>query len=115
MEKLNKTFSENLNYFMELRGKSQADLARALGVATSSVSAWCKGQKVPRSDKVAAICRFLLISMNDLLSERPAEQTFEQLLWDNYGVMLRKFGELSEADKQIVVDLVERLGGNGGF
>lgn len=115
MEKLNKTFSENLNYYLTLRGKSRSDLARALNVTTSTASDWCNGKKVPRSDKVAAICRFLFISMNDLLSEKPAEQTFEQYMWDNYGVMLRKFGELSEADKQIVIDLVERLGGNGGF
>lgn len=113
MEQLNKTFSDNLNYFMELRGKNQADIARALNVATSTVSAWCNGQKTPRADKVAAICRFLRINMNDLLIERPTEQTFEQYLFDNYGVMLRKFGNLTDADKKIVIDLVERLGNEG--
>lgn len=115
MEKLNETFSNNLNYFLELRQKNKSDLAKAIGVSTSTASAWCNGQKTPRADKVAAICRFLHISMNDLLIERPTEQTFEQWLWDNYGVMLRTFGNLTEADKRIVIDMVERLGENGGF
>lgn len=110
MEKLNKTFSENLNYYLELRKKNRSDLAKALGVTTSTSSDWCNGNKVPRADKVAAICRFLNISMNDLLVERPTEQTFEQYLWDNYGVMLRTFGNLKEEDKKIVIELVERLG-----
>lgn len=110
MEKLNKVFSDNLNYFLELRKHNRSDLAKAIGVTTSTASDWCNGKKVPRADKVAAICRFLKISMNDLLVERPTEQTFEQWLWDNYGVMLRTFGNLTEADKRIVIDMVERLG-----
>lgn len=110
MEKLNKTFSDNLNYYLELRKQNRSDLAKAVGVSTSTTSSWCNGEKVPRSDKVAAICRFLRINMNDLLIERPNEQTFEQYLWDNYGVMLRTFGNLKEEDKKIVIELVERLG-----
>lgn len=113
MEILNETFANNLNYYMEIRKKSQADLAKALGVATSTVSYWCKGMKIPRADKVAAICRFLMIDMNDLLTDKSDVPNFEQYMWDNYGVMMRKFGELSEEDKKIVVDLVERLRNSG--
>lgn len=110
MEELNRIFMENLNYFMNLRKKNQADIARAVGASTSIVSEWCRGAKVPRADKLAKICATLHISMTDLLAERPTEQTFEQWLWDNYGVMLRTFGNLTEADKRIVIDMVERLG-----
>ena len=45
MEKLNETFRDNLRYFMELRGKTQADIARALGVSTSAVTYWCAGRE----------------------------------------------------------------------
>ena len=110
MEQLNKTFSDNLNYYLELRKQNRSDLAKAVGVSTSTSSDWCNGVKVPRADKVAAICRFLRINMNDLLIERPTEQTFEQYMFDNYGVMLRTFGSLSEEDKKYVADLIERLG-----
>lgn len=108
MKGINNVFRDNMVYYMELRHKSQADIARGLNVSTSTVSDWINGVSTPRADRVAALASFFRCGVNDLLMER--EQTFEQLLWDNYGVMLRKFGELSEADKQIVVDLAERLG-----
>lgn len=113
MEILNSVFAKNLNYFMELRRMSQADLARALNVATSSVSYWCRGKKIPRSDMLAAICQVLRIEMNDLLLERNTEQTFEQRLWDNHGVLFRKIGELSEEDQKLVEAFVERLTDSG--
>lgn len=54
----NDLFSRNLNYFLDLNGKTQKDLADYIGVSTSSVSSWCKGQKTPRMDKVDKICSF---------------------------------------------------------
>lgn len=109
MEKLNETFRDNLRYFMELRGKTQADIARALGVSTSAVTYWCAGRKVPRADKLKALCDFLFVDMSDLLTERVVVPSFEQRLLDEEGIMLRKFGELDETDKQMVRDLVDRL------
>lgn len=109
MDKLNQTFSDNLKYFMEIRKKSQADVARATGVSTSTVSYWANGTKIPRADKLAAICRCLNIEMNDLLEQKVPVLSFEQQIFYEEGIMLRKFGELDEADKQMVRDLVDRL------
>lgn len=109
MERMNRIFRDNLRYFMELRGKSQADLARALDVSTSTTSYWANGTKIPRADKLKKICDFLFIDMNDLLTARADVPSFEQRLLDEEGIMLRKFGELDECDKQMVRDLVDRL------
>ena len=38
MEKLNSVFMENLRYYLDLRKKSQIDLARAVDVSSSTVS-----------------------------------------------------------------------------
>lgn len=108
-ETLKRAFSENLRYFMALRKKTQADLAQATGVAASTVSYWINGVKIPRADKLAAICRCLNIDMNDLLSQRSPVLSFEQQLFYEEGIMMRKFGELSDDDKQMVRDLVDRL------
>ena len=51
MEKLNSVFMENLRYYLELRRKSQIDLARAVDVSSSTVSDWINGRKIPRADK----------------------------------------------------------------
>lgn len=109
MERLNSIFRNNLVYYMELRGKTQIELAKATGAAASTVSYWMRGEKVPRADKLEAICRFLRIDMNDLLLERVPVQSFEQELFYNEAVMMREFGELSDRDKQVVRDLIDSL------
>lgn len=107
-------FREKLNYYLRLRNQSQADLARAMNVTTSTVSDWCNGKKMPRSDRLQAIARWLNISMSDLLTDKAApEQSFEQRLWDNHGVLFRKIGGLSEEDQKLVEAFVERLTDSG--
>ena len=50
-ERTERLFRENLNYYMDAKGRSQADLAKALGVSTSTASCWLKGQRVPPPSK----------------------------------------------------------------
>lgn len=67
---LERLFCENLNYYMELKGRSQADLARAMDVSTSAASYWLTCQRVPRMNMIAKIAIWLGIEPHDLLSER---------------------------------------------
>lgn len=62
-------FSKNLKKYMHLREKSQADLAKVIGVSSSTASDWCNGRKMPRSDKLAALCQWLGIELNELMAE----------------------------------------------
>lgn len=71
-EKIKKIFTEKLSYYLSYRDKTQADLARAMGVTTSTVSDWCNGKKMPRSDRLQAIARWLGIELSDLLTEGEA-------------------------------------------
>ena len=72
-ERLSRLFCENLNYYMDLKDRSQADLARALDVSTSSVSYWLTGQRVPRMNMIAKIAIWLGIEPHDLITERKEE------------------------------------------
>jgi transcriptional regulator with XRE-family HTH domain len=67
-------FSRNLNYFLTLNNKKQIDLARHLGVSTGLVTAWCKGEKMPRMDRIQAICNWLFIDLSDLLEDKSKQQ-----------------------------------------
>jgi transcriptional regulator with XRE-family HTH domain len=54
----------------ELRIKAkltQAELARKLNVTQSAVSAWEKGDKFPRKDRLRALCKLLDCKVDDLL------------------------------------------------
>lgn len=74
-KEFNIMFSENLNHFLSLRDKTQADLAKYIGVSTAAVNTWCKGLKTPRMDKVDKICLFLNINRSDLIEDKSQQTT----------------------------------------
>ena len=69
-ESLNKIFSDNLNYWLFVRDKSQADLAKQMGVSSATSSDWCNEKKIPRTDKLVAISRWLMIELSDLIEDK---------------------------------------------
>lgn len=64
----------NLAYYVERSGKSQRDLAGALGVATSTFNDWMKGKTYPRIDKIEMLANIFGILKSDLIEERSEEQ-----------------------------------------
>ena len=65
----NRIFSANLKSFLSANDMSQLDLSKKLGVGTTSVSNWCKGLKVPRMDKVDAMCKIFNCKRSDLMDD----------------------------------------------
>lgn len=55
---LKSVFSKNLNYYMEQRKLTIADLANALSLPFSTVADWVHGRKYPRMDKVQLIADY---------------------------------------------------------
>ena len=70
-EELRKLFAKNLNYYLELNGYNQADLARHLHVSTATTAKWCTGQTMPRIDKIQSICNWLGTDKAALLEGTP--------------------------------------------
>ncbi|MDO4615533.1 MAG: helix-turn-helix transcriptional regulator [Lachnospiraceae bacterium] len=68
-KEFNAIFSQRLRYFLELHDMTQVELAKRLGVGTTSVSNWINGTKTPRMDKVDAICAIFGIRRKDLMEE----------------------------------------------
>lgn len=64
-------FSNRLNYYLDKYNMTQLELAKKLGVGTTSVSNWCRGLKTPRMDKVDAMCRIFDCKRSDLMEEKP--------------------------------------------
>ena len=93
----NAVFSKRLRYYLNKFEITQVELAKKLGVGTTSVYNWCNGIKSPRMDKVDAMCDLFHCNRSDLMEDRAAtsseltardekdiakilEQTKEQLL-----------------------------------
>ena len=66
-EELKKIFSNNLNYWLNKRGKTQADLYKRMSVSSATASDWCNAKKVPRTDKICDIAAWLMIEISDLI------------------------------------------------
>lgn len=68
-DKYKKIFSNRLNYFMDIRGKTQSDIIIDLGINKSSISTWCNGTRLPRMNVIETLARYLGIHVSDLISE----------------------------------------------
>lgn len=64
-----KVFASNLSRYMDEHRLNQADIAAATGASASAVSAWYRGEKTPRMDKVAALARLFGCAISDLIED----------------------------------------------
>lgn len=65
-----KIFSKNLTDFLTKNNITQYELATRMGVAPSTVSSWCSGEKMPRMDKVEWMASFFGITKSELIEAR---------------------------------------------
>lgn len=74
-------FAKNLNYFMGRTNVNQADICKALGVSSATVSDWCNGKKFPRTDKLHQLADILGVRFSALTTESgPADYEDQQRL-----------------------------------
>lgn len=69
-QEFNTIFSKRLRYYLNKNDMTQVELAKKLGVGTTSVYNWCNGIKTPRMDKVDAMCNLFHCSRSDLIVEK---------------------------------------------
>ena len=67
-------FSRNLSKLVERRGINQSEIASRIGVSNAAVSGWMNGTKVPRMDKLNALCNLLGVGTNVLTDENGFEE-----------------------------------------
>lgn len=82
--------NERLFTYMEQNNLKQSDLARMLDLTTAHITAWKKRGTTPPAEHLINICKFLNISIYELLGETP----------DNSIELI--YNKLSPEDKQIV-------------
>ena len=70
-----KILGKNLRRYIDMSGKSDKDIADAIGVAPASVSEWMSGKKYPRIDNIEKLAAYFHIQKSDLIEEK--DQTSE--------------------------------------
>ena len=71
----NAVFSKRLRHYLSKYDMTQVELAKKLGVGTTSVYNWCNGIKTPRMDKVDAMCDLFHCNRSDLIEEKETVET----------------------------------------
>ena len=72
-QEFNAVFSKRLRHYLNKFDMTQAELAKKLGVGTTSVYNWCNGIKTPRMDKVDAMCDLFHCNRSDLIEDKSEE------------------------------------------
>lgn len=81
--KYGRIIAKNLRRLLVEKDKNQADLCRDLNLNKGTVSSWCNGTRIPRMDKIDALCRYLGCTRSDLMEERrrtPLEEERNKLI-----------------------------------
>ena len=93
---MKKTFTDNLNRLLRVRGITQAELATYMEVSNTMVNNWVKGYKVPRMDKVDKLCSFFKIKRSELLEQSPASDDLPDLTPKDEREIMHMMDEMKE-------------------
>lgn len=104
-DKYKKIFSKNLNYYMDLKGKTQTDIINDLDINKSAISSWCNGTRLPRMNKVELLADYLNINVSDLIEGSCEDNNyFEFISEDDAMFPLLDIGDLALIYKQNTID-----------
>ncbi|MFR1698756.1 MAG: LexA family protein [Anaerovoracaceae bacterium] len=62
--------AKNIQYYMDLYGKSRNDMCEALGVKYTTFTDWVKANSYPRIDKIEMMANYFGIEKADLVEDR---------------------------------------------
>lgn len=70
IEKIKKTFAENLKFYMTDNGLNQSDISKIAGVSKQSVSNWLNERLLPRMGAIEKLADHFHILKSDLLEDK---------------------------------------------
>lgn len=95
--------ANNIRRYMDLKGKTRAEVCKDLGFAYTTFTDWINGNKYPRIDKIEMMADYFGISKADLV-EAPAEAAPE--ISPEEMQLLKDFRALNRAGKDFVLQTV---------
>lgn len=69
-------FAKLLKYYLNLNGKTQADMVHDLGYDKSTISGWCSGTRVPKLDTIIDIAKYLHVDPGDLIIDTESKPSY---------------------------------------
>ena len=109
MDDLQKTiFQKNLIFY--LGNKSQAEVAKAIGVSPQTFNTWCQGIAIPRMDKIQKLADYFCINKSDLIEEHNLDDAKITINADNELVdFIEKFNKATPDQKKMILGLADTV------
>lgn len=63
-------FAKNLQYYMDLNGKTRNDVCNELGFKYTTLTGWLKAEKYPRIDKIEMLANYFHVQKSDLIERK---------------------------------------------
>lgn len=103
---------EIFEQLLQARNVTAYQVAKATGIAQSTLSDWKKGRSIPKMDKMQKIADYFGISVDYLLGneekEKPAAQTGGELGFDDFTYALHnETKKLTEENKQKLLEMAK--------
>ena len=96
-------FSRNLKRYIGASGKSQKEIALAIGVSPSAVCDWINHRAYPRVDKLQLLAEYFGIKMSYLTEEVDVK---EEILSRQEKEILDLFHKVPEEKREFVLSLI---------
>ena len=99
-------FSSNLIRYLAESGKTQKEVAAAVGVSTGTFCDWVKGRVYPRMDKIQKLAEYFGIRKSDLVEERDIEAESASVEDER---VLDLFHKVPKEKREFVLSLIQSL------
>ncbi len=102
-------FSRNLRRYLDKSGKTQKEVAKAVGISTGTFCDWVKGRAYPRMDKVQLLAEYFGIQKSDLVEN---ENVRTEKISDKEQLVLDLFHKIPDSNKEIAIKMLQTLTDN---
>lgn len=103
-EERRKVFSRNLLEVLNKTGKSQIEVANAIGVSQQTFNTWCRGVAIPRMGKIQLLADYFNTEMGYLIKEHDVPEYDPDML-----TLIDLYSRLSDKNKKVVLSLAQSL------
>ena len=101
-------FSENLNRYVMQSGKTQLEIANAIGVSAQTFNSWIRGVAIPRMDKIQKLADYFKIKKSDLIDDHGDTSASDTLAPDERQI-IELYRSLNSIGKRKALEAVEDL------
>lgn len=98
--------AKNLVFYLRVCGKEQKEVAKAIGVATSTFNDWVKGKKYPRIDKIEMLSNYFGIKKSDLIEDKKETASDDIELTDGERILIELFRKLPDEAQKMYLEIL---------